>query len=104
MSDNIKRIDIKEFRESGYLQELNRKFLHPLGLALEVVVGENGNERLGGIWDYRDDEEGIHYDIKNSDPERISRFKEHENFANSEAEKRLNRRIDLLGFDIEPIP
>jgi hypothetical protein len=91
----IKRIDIKEFREFGYLQEANRLFLHPLGLALEVVVEDEepemreslqkffdevpdgpdhidvalallakygikpGEERLGGIWDDRDDPEGI---------------------------------------------
>lgn len=35
-----KRIDIKEFREKGYLQELNRNFLHPLGLALEIITKE----------------------------------------------------------------
>ncbi len=27
------RIDIAEFQELGYLQELNRQYLHPLGLA-----------------------------------------------------------------------
>lgn len=60
MSD-IKYIDIKEFREQGYLQELNRKFLHPLGLALEVRVDENGKETLGRVWDYRDDPEGMNF-------------------------------------------
>lgn len=58
----IKRIDIGEFRSEGYLQELNRRFLHPLGLALEVVVEKDGTERLGGVWDYRDDPEGIAYE------------------------------------------
>lgn len=33
----IKRIDVAEFRSEGYLQEVNRRFLHPLGLALEVT-------------------------------------------------------------------
>lgn len=55
----MKKIDIKEFREKGYLQELNRQFLHPLGLALEVVIYKDGTEKLGGIWDYRDDPEGM---------------------------------------------
>lgn len=73
--DNIKRIDIKEFREKGYLQELNRKFLHPLGLALEIIQENDGTETLGGIWDCRDDEEGIYYDIKNSNLDRINSFK-----------------------------
>jgi hypothetical protein len=59
---SIKRIPIDEFRREGYLQELNRRFLHPLGLALEVVLEDDGSERLGGVWDYRDDAEGIFYD------------------------------------------
>jgi hypothetical protein len=72
----IKRIDIKDFREIGYLQELNRRFLHPLGLALEVVVdNETGEETLGGIWDYRDDPEGMIFDeideVKAADIQRL---------------------------------
>ena len=62
MSDKIKRMDIKEFREMGLLAELNRVFLHPLGLALEIIIDdETGKEKLGGIWDYRDDPEGMLY-------------------------------------------
>ncbi len=60
MSDAIKHIDIKEFRERGYLQEANRQFFHPLGLALEITVDDDtGEETLSGVWDYRDDPEGI---------------------------------------------
>lgn len=58
---NIKRMDIGEFREFGFLQEVNRLFFHPLGLALEIVIEEDGTEHLGGIWDYRDDPEGLIY-------------------------------------------
>jgi hypothetical protein len=62
MTEEIKRIDIKEFREKGFLQEVNRKFFHPLGLALEVIINEEtGEETLGGIWDYRDDPEGMFF-------------------------------------------
>lgn len=62
MSDEIKRIPIKEFRALGFLQEANRQFFHPHGLALEVVIDtDTGEERLGGIWDYRDDPEGVLY-------------------------------------------
>lgn len=62
MTENVKRMDIAEFREFGYLQELNRGFLHPLGLALEVIVEDDGTERFGGVWDYRDDPEGVRYE------------------------------------------
>ena len=62
MSNVIKRIDIKEFRVKGFLQEANRKFFHPLGLALEVIINdETGEENLGGIWGYRDDDEGMFF-------------------------------------------
>ena len=54
-----KYIPIKEFRELGFLQEANRLFFHPHGLALEVVVAPDGGMSLGGVWDYREDPEGI---------------------------------------------
>lgn len=90
----VKRIDIAEFRRKGYLQELNRRFLHPLGLALEVVVEEDGTERLGGVWDYRDDPEGIYYagEVDAEKAERITRL----------LAERAPAREDALGFVIEP--
>lgn len=57
--DKIKYMPIKEFREKGFLQEANRLFFHPLGLAIEVKIDSSGNETLGGMWDYRDDPEGM---------------------------------------------
>lgn len=60
--EEIKRIDLNEFRNEGFLQEINRQFFHPLGLALEVLADEDGNiVKLGGVWDYRDDPEGIFF-------------------------------------------
>lgn len=103
MTNEIKRIDAKEFREKGYLQELNRRFLHPLGLALEVIIGEDEKERLGGIWDYRDDPEGIYYDLENSDQGRLERFKENKEFIDNELKQRFKNRKESLGFDIEPV-
>lgn len=99
----IKRIDIKEFREKGYLQEVNRQFLHPLGLALEIIKDDDGNERLGGVWDYRDDDEGIYYDIANSDDERKNRFKKNVEFIDNELNRRFKKRKNVMGFDIEPV-
>lgn len=61
MGEEVKRIDIKEFREKGYLQEANRLFFHPLGLALEIVIDDNDNYSLGGVWDYRNDPEGMFF-------------------------------------------
>jgi hypothetical protein len=57
----IKYMSVEEFREKGYLQEVNRCFLHPLGLALAVRQHEDGPETLEGIWDCRDDPEGLFF-------------------------------------------
>jgi len=103
MSKDIKYIDIKEFREKGYLQELNRRFLHPLGLALEVKIEDDGTEVLGGVWDYREDLEGIYYDLENSDETRINNFKRKKNFIDSELQIIGDNRMKKLGFIIEPI-
>jgi hypothetical protein len=61
-------IDLKEFRDFGYLQELNRRFLHPLGLALVMAQKEDGTLSILGIQDGRDDPEGIVFSDL-SDPE-----------------------------------
>ena len=104
MSNDVIRIDIKEFRSKGYLQELNRRFLHPLGLALEVIVDKaDGSEMLGGIWDYRKDAEGIYFDLKNSDIERINSFKNKKTFIDFEFEKKKLAREKMFGNIIEPI-
>ena len=104
MSENleIKKIDIKDFRESGYLQEANRRFFHPLGLALEVSI-EDEKELISGIWDYREDKEGIYYDIQNSESERKKRFLKNKNFIDSQLKERGDLRKSELGFKIEPI-
>ena len=100
----MKKINIKEFREFGYLQEVNRRFLHPLGLALEVVIDDDdGTEYLGGIWDYRDDSEGIIYDLDNSDKDRIESFKKKAQNINKEFLRIEKSRREKLGYHIEPI-
>jgi hypothetical protein len=106
MSDNIKRMNIKEFREAGFLQELNRLFLHPLGLALEVDIDDDGNETLGGIWDYRDDEGGNIYGSP-SDPEEAAIVKRRRQSKADNVEKlRLAKAVERLnkyGWVIQPI-
>lgn len=67
----IKRMSVTEFRRLGFLQEVNRLLLHPCGLALEVVVDEDGIERFGGVWDYRHDPVGVEFGPRMIDPERI---------------------------------
>ena len=99
----IKKISIKEFRENGYLQELNRRFLHPLGLALEVKVNDDKTEEISGVWDYREDAEGIFYDVKNSNEKRKVALKRKKEFIDNELKRRNKLRKKLLGFVIEPV-
>ena len=88
----VKRMDIKEFREMGLLAELNRVFLHPLGLALESIVDDDtGTEKLGGVWDYRDDPEGMLYSAEHFPTEKIKKAQE---FIRQKHEQRMK----VLGF------
>jgi len=90
---DIKKADIKELREMGFLHEVNRSFFHPLGLALEVVIDEEtGKESLGGIWDYRNDPEGILFD--KLDKEKIKCWK-------TFAEKQHYKRLLELGYVVQ---
>jgi len=68
----INTIDIKEFRKEGLLQEVNRLFFHPLGLAMAINVNKDGDEILDCIWDYRDDPEGIFFGEGMIDKDKIT--------------------------------
>jgi len=96
----IKRIDIKEFREKGFLQEANRMFFHPLGLALEIEISDDGTESLGGVWDYRHDPEGMLFSedaISSDDANNKKRNVDRERANHSE------NRVNSFGFIIQPV-
>lgn len=63
MTKKISEMNLTDFVQYGFLQELNRQFLHPLGMALEVIMEDDGYnvKSLGKIWDYRQDPEGIFF-------------------------------------------
>lgn len=92
-----KTISVKEFRELGLVQEINRRFLHPLGLAMEVIIdGDTGEERIERFWDARDDPEGWNFGSGMIDPEKAR------NIMDEEA-KRLDHRERTLGYGIQPL-
>lgn len=96
MSD-IKRIGPKEFQDVGYLQEVNRQFLHPLGMALEVIVDdETGEVSLGGIWDYRDDPEGMGFVVGTIDQAKATRVQ-------ARWHEKEQIRIKQLCYVIQPV-
>ena len=97
-TDDVPRINIREFRELGFLQEVNRLFFHPLGLALEVIRDDKtGEETLGGIWDCRQDPEGIYFVLTDDDARRAHQIADEWN-------SRVGIRLEALGFIIQPLP
>lgn len=91
-------ITVKEFRELGFIQEINRLLLHPLGLALEVIVdSETGEERIERVWDGRDDPEGWTFGEGIIDADKARRIQ-------SMLVRGMGNRMLGLGFDIQPLP
>lgn len=93
--DGAPYISLVEFMDRGYLHEVNRLVLHPLGLAL-AVIADNGVLHLGGVVDCRDDPEGIIMaaavldDDKGSSVRRLW-------------EERSPARRTALGFMVQPV-
>lgn len=103
MDEVVRNIDVKEFRRLGFLQEANRKFFHPLGLALEVVINGDGTETLGGIWDYRDDPEGNLFGadmIKQEAIDYVEKLRKSKVKIRKEKQKELGVKIDHNGIQI----
>lgn len=102
MSQKIKKIkDPGRFLlDKGLLFEINRKVLHPLGLAMEFDVDDNDKAKFSGIWDFMDDPEGIIYDdeVLEDGAEKYNKFmEEHGN-------ERLKTRKEKLGYVIQEPP
>jgi len=103
MSEETKYIPIKELREQGYVQEVNRRFFHPLGLALAIKIDEDGNESLAGVIDVREDVDGMYFDLANSDDERKQKAIRNFHAIQEQIKQRQENRIENLGFFIEPV-
>jgi hypothetical protein len=98
MSQAVKRLSPREFQDAGFLQELNRQFLHPLGLALEVVVHEDGTTTFGEVWDCRDCPEGIVFaDLGDAESARKKAAVE------AELVRHIDPRRVEYGFVIQPV-
>jgi hypothetical protein len=123
----IKYIPISEFRERGYLQEANRIFFHTVGIALVVsqfkwyegflhhlvaavkmLIPGTPKEEITGVWDYREDSEGMYYDFAHMhsecNPCRITEALLKQMHIEAEIFKRRETREKMFGNYIEPIP
>ena len=127
MKNKIKYIGIKEFREKGYLQEVNRRFLHTVGLALEIsefkwyqgflhhitrafkmLMPSTAREEITGVWDSREDPLGYYFDFihlyDSCNPERITQALLKQLHVEAEIFSKREAREKIFGNDIEPIP
>jgi hypothetical protein len=93
---NVKYMDPAEFRAAGYLHEVNRRILHPLGLAIQMDIRRDGGELLGGIWDCRDEGEGLRYGEDLLSPQKAAAIA-------TEWAGRRDERIELLGYMVQPV-
>lgn len=91
-------MDPHEFRTLGYLQEVNRQFLHPLGLALEMTLEANHDPFAfkARIWDCRTDPEGVIFAPATIDLAKLSRVEK-------EQWDKRGTRFASLGYFIQEI-
>ena len=98
-----RQLSAAEFRKRGYLQEVNRRFLHPLGLAMFIDKDpDTGEESLGGVYDCQDEAEGVYYGWPaGSDGARIMGERARE--VEAEWAARSHPRTEKLGFMVQPV-
>lgn len=85
--------------DTGLLFEINRKVLHPLGLALCVELDEDSNTKVvfGDIYDSRDDPEGFIFS-----PESFLDGKEKfDKYMEEFGQKALDSRLEMLGYIVQ---
>jgi hypothetical protein len=92
---NMRTMDLKEFVDLGILQELNRTYLHPMGLALAVGI-QDEKYFLSGILDYREDDEGMNF---TEDALSYEKFLKAKDLFLS----KTKAREEKLGYFIQPV-
>jgi len=97
----IKRLSPKEFRDQGYLADVNRLYFHPLGMALEVIIDEEG-VKFGGVWDYRDDAEGMSFHADDWTPEKVDIARALQ--IDCDRDEKAAKRLERLGYIVQPLP
>lgn len=97
----IKYMSLKEFMDLGLLQEINRQFLHPMGMALEMIEEDDGSvPGFGGVWDYRDDPEGMYFGEELS---KNIKFKEKAEKVKEMFEEKRKEREKKFGWHIQSV-
>lgn len=101
----IKYMNLDEFVSLGLLAEVNRRFFHPIGLALAYEITPAGKVvKLAGIQDFRDAPGGVSFGIQEWETamdDRFYTFLQGKIRYNSELTKRAKKREKELGSVIE---
>lgn len=96
---NFATMNLDEFAASGLLQEINRRLLHPMGLALYVTKDDSGKVvSIGGVIDSREDPAGMVFPELGGD--HLLRYQN----VQRELDRRMAIRQSQLGFSLQPIP
>lgn len=92
-----RKSSVEELVESGLLQEINRRILHPFGFAMSVEVDEDDHVEGFVIEDRRDTPEECLFTPAYLEEAR----KQLKKFLHEEGEERLARRRRVLGWEIQ---
>lgn len=91
----MKYATIKDLLDWGLIFEINRRVLHPLGLALAVLIDDDGNVVVSPeVWDAREDPEGFLFE-KNTFDAGQKKFLQ---FLQDQGAEILDKRQQALGF------
>lgn len=91
-------IDCEFFLKSGLLFEINRQFLHPLGLAMTVHADAQGN-KTWGFKDCRHEPEKLLFDKATLEAGR----KKLEQFLTESGFQHMERRRKKLGYAVQHV-
>ena len=101
--NNRKYMDLEEFIDEGYLQEVNRLFFHPLGLRMRLIVDEESGELVfGGIVDARDNPDEASFGFDEMDDDEIAySIEKAKNVERNSISKKGTVEIELIkGYDL----
>lgn len=98
MRMEFKKVPLDHLLDGGYVQEVNRQFFHPLGLALSVTTDDKTEERSLEVLDYRDDSEGVVF-VDLSSRESMDKAA----LIAAEWAQRQDVRCERLGWVVQPI-
>ena len=96
-----KIMSVEEFQKSGLLQEVNRRFLHPIGLAISIVEDlDTGKVHFGEIFDYSAEADGM---IFAEEVTSTSEWKEKAARVEELFEAKRAERERVLGYHVQPV-